>query len=227
MAHVSKRVKANREGVDSNASYSISEALEIAKKTANTKFVGSIEVHIKTGIDPKKTDQQIRGTVTLPNGTGKTKKIAAFVTEAKEAEAKAAGAQIVGGEELIKKIKETEKTDFEIAVAEPAMMPKLAGVAKILGTRGLMPNPKTGTVGENIVQIIKEITGGKVSFKNDDSGNLHQIIGKTDFDSAQLEQNFKAFIDAVNNSKPTTVKKVFVVSVYINATMGPGIQVKI
>ncbi len=226
MSHVSKRVKANAELVDSEKVYTPTEAIELAKKTGTTKFVGSIEVHIRTGIDAKKTEQAVRGTVTLPNGTGKTKKIAAFVTEGREAEAKTAGASLVGGEELIKQIKETEKTDFDVAVAEPAMMAKLAQIAKILGTRGLMPNPKTGTVSENIAQAIKEIAGGKVNFKNDDSGNIHQIIGKTSFETDQLLANLKALMESVHASKPTTLKKMFVQTLSLNASMGPGIKFK-
>jgi large subunit ribosomal protein L1 len=227
MAHVSKRAKANSELVDSDKVYTPEEAIALAVKTSTTKFKGSIEVHIRTNIEVKKTDQQIRGTVSLPNGTGKSKRIAAFVSEGKEKEAKEAGAEIVGGEELIAKIKETEQTNFDVAIAEPAMMPKLAQVAKILGTRGLMPNPKTGTVGENIAQMVKEISGGKVSFKNDDSGNIHQIIGKADFEEAKLIENLKAFMESVNASKPAAVKKQLVSGVSINSTMGPGIRVKI
>lgn len=227
MAKLAKRVKANNELVEAGKVYTAAEAIELAKKTANTKFVGSIEVHVRTAIDAKKTDQAIRGTVSLPHGTGKLKRVAAFVTEAKEKEAKDAGAVFAGGEELIKQIKETEKTDFDVAVAEPALMPKLAQIAKILGTRGLMPNPKTGTVSENIGQTIKEIAGGKVTFKNDDSGNIHQIIGKTDFEDAKLLENLKAFWQTVLQSKPMNVKGQYVVSVTLNSTMGPGIRVKI
>ena len=226
MTHLSKRAKASLESVDKNNVYTVAEAIELAKKTATTKFTGSIEVHVKTAIDAKKTDQAIRGSVTLPHGTGKTRKIAAFVTDANEAAAKAAGATVVGGEELIKQIKETEKTDFDIAVAEPAMMPKLAQIAKILGTRGMMPNPKTGTVSANIATAIAEITGGKVNFKNDNTGNVHQVIGKTDFDSTKLTENLKAFVDALHATKPTTLKKAFIVSMSLNSTMGPGIKFK-
>jgi len=226
MAKLAKRVKANSELVDKDKVYTSQEAIELAKKTANTKFVGSIEVHIRTNIDAKKTDQAVRGTVNLPYGTGKTKRVAAFVTEAKEKEALAAGAVIAGGEELIKKIKETEKTDFDVAVAEPAIMPKLAQIAKILGTRGLMPNPKTGTVGANIEQLIKEIAGGKVNFKNDDSANIHQIIGKSNFDSKALLDNLKALYEAVVSSRPSAFKGQFISSVSINSTMGPGIKIK-
>jgi large subunit ribosomal protein L1 len=226
MPKASKRRKANEQLVDKEKVYTPEEAIELAKKTATTKFTGSIEVHVRTNIEAKKTDQAVRGTVSLPHGTGKLKKIAAFVTEAKEKAARDAGATIVGGEELIKQIKETEKTDFDVAVAEPAMMSKLAQVAKILGTRGLMPNPKTGTVSENIVQVIKEIAGGKVNFKNDDSGNVHQIIGKTDFETAKLVENLKAFYDALSKSKPTSLKKPFIAGATLNATMGPGIRIK-
>jgi large subunit ribosomal protein L1 len=224
---ITKRQKVNNELVDKSKLYTIEEAAELAKKTANTKFNGSIEVHIRLGIDPKKTDQAVRGSITLPNGTGKTKKVAAFVSEGKEAEAKQAGAAIVGGEQLVKQIRETGVTDFEIAVAEPAMMKNLATIAKILGQRGLMPNPKTGTVTDNIAGIIKEISAGKVDYKNDNTSNIHQIVGKADFETSKLVENIKAFIEAVSASKPQTVKKQFIASISMNATMGPGIKVKL
>jgi large subunit ribosomal protein L1 len=176
---------------------------------------------------PKKTEQAIRGSVSLPHGTGKKKRIAAFVTDNKSKDAKEAGADLVGGEELIEQIKQSGKTDFDIAVAEPAMMPKLAQIAKILGTRGLMPNPKTGTVSENISAAIKEITGGKISFKNDDSGVVHSILGKTDFELAQLQENLQVLLKALKESKPVAVKNQLIHSVSINASMGPGIKVKV
>lgn len=223
---LAKRVKANNEQVDKTKTYTAEEAINLAKQTANTKFVGSIEIHVRTNIDSKKTEQQIRGSASLPNGTGKTKKIAAFVTEAKEKEAKEAGASIVGGEDLIKQIKETGKTDFDVAIAEPAMMPKLAQIAKILGTRGLMPNPKTGTVSDNIPATIKEIAGGRVNFKNDDSGIIHTTIGKTSFETDKLLENFKALYQAITASKPTALKGTFITSIYLNSTMGPGIKVQ-
>lgn len=226
MTKLSKRVKANAEQVEKDKVYTLEEAIDLAKKTATTKFTGAIEVHIRTSIDARKTDQAIRGSVTLPHGTGKTKKIAAFVSEGKEAEAKAAGAEIVGGEDLIKKIKETEKTDFDVAIAEPSMMPKLAVIAKILGTRGMMPNPKTGTISDNIAGAIKEIAGGKINFKNDNTGNVHQIIGKTNFESSQLVENLKKFLEALHASKPAAVKKQFVVNASLNSSMGPGIKFK-
>ncbi|MEZ4180679.1 MAG: 50S ribosomal protein L1 [Candidatus Doudnabacteria bacterium] len=224
---ISKRHQANKEQVDKDKVYSLAEAIELAKKTSTTKFPGSVELHIKTAIEVRKTDQAIRGSITLPHGTGKTKRIAAFVTEAKEAEAKTAGAEIIGGESLIEKIKTTEKTDFDVAVAEPAIMPKLAQIARLLGTRGMMPNPKTGTVTEDIAGAIKEIAAGKLNFKNDNSGNIHQIVGKVDFDSNKLEENIKTFIEALHAQKPAAVKRNFVQNMSLNSTMGPGIKFSI
>lgn len=212
--------------VDANKVYDVKEALALAKKTATTKFVGNIEVHVRLGIDPKQTAQTLRATVTLPHGTGKTKRIAAFVTPAKEKEAQDAGAVIVGGEELVKKIKETEKLDFDIAIAEPAMMAKMAAIAKIMGPKGLMPNPKTGTVTADIGKAVKEFAAGKLEFKNDDSGNVHMILGKSNFSDEQILANYESFMDALRSAKPAGLKKEYIQSVSLNATMGPGIKIK-
>ncbi len=222
-----KRFTAARKEIETNKVYSIEEAVALAKKTATTKFVGNIEVHVRTGIDPKKSDQIIRSTVTLPHGTGKTKRIAAFVTPGKEKEATDAGATVVGGEDLIKKIKETEQLNFDISIAEPSMMAKLASIAKILGPRGLMPNPKSGTVTADIGKAVKEFATGKAEFKNDDSGNIHMVLGKADFSDEQILANYKSFMDALNAGKPAGVKKEYIISVNLNATMGPGIKVKV
>ena len=222
-----KRFNAALKEVDVTKSYDIKDGLALAKKTATTKFVGNIEVHVRLGIDPKKTDQALRTTVTLPHGTGKTKRIAAFVTPGKEKEAQDAGAVLVGGEELIKKIKDTEKLDFDMAIAEPAMMAKLASIARILGPKGLMPNPKTGTVTADIAKAVKEFAGGKLEFKNDDSGNVHMILGKTNFPDEQILANFASFLDALRSAKPAGLKKEFIQSVSLNATMGPGIKLKV
>ncbi len=213
--------------VDASKQYTPSEAIALAKKTATTKFVGNIEVHVRLGIDAKKSDQIIRTTVTLPHGTGKTKRIAAFVSAGKEKEATEAGAVVVGGDELIKKIKETEQLNFDIAIAEPSMMPKLAQVAKILGPRGLMPNPKSGTVTADVGKAVKEFATGKAEFKNDESGNVHMILGKSNFADDQILANFKSFLEALNSAKPSGLKKEYIQSVSLNATMGPGIKVKI
>ncbi len=227
MSKNSKRVSANNKLVDATKTYDIDEALALVKQTANTKFVGSVEIHARTNIEAKKTEQAVRGSVSLPHGTGKKLTIVAFVTNAKSEEAKQAGAAMVGGEELIDQIKTSGKTDFDIAVAEPALMPKLAQIAKLLGTRGLMPNPKTGTVSENISAAIKDIAGGKISFKNDDSGVVHSIIGKTDFEVSHLKENLEVYLKALRDSKPQALKGQFIQSVYLNATMGPGIKIKI
>jgi large subunit ribosomal protein L1 len=222
-----KRLVNAQKDVDVSKAYPIAEAVALAKKTATTKFVGNVEVHVRLGIDAKKTDQSIRTTVTLPHGTGKTKRIAAFVSEGKVKEATEAGAVVVGGEDLIKKIKETEQLNFDIAIAEPSMMPKLAQIAKLLGPRGLMPNPKSGTVNADIGKTVKEFATGKTEFKNDESGNVHMILGKSNFPDEQIMANFKTFMDALSQSRPAGLKKEFVQAVTVHATMGPGIKVKI
>jgi large subunit ribosomal protein L1 len=222
-----KRLENAKKEIDATKKYPATEAVALAKKTATTKFVGNVEVHVRLGIDPKKTDQAVRGTLTLPHGTGKTKRIVAFVSEAKEKEATEAGAVLVGGEDLIKKIKETEQLNFDIAIAEPAMMAKLASIAKLLGPRGLMPNPKTGTVTPDIGKAVKEYATGKVEFKNDDSGNIHLLIGKSSFPDEQILANLTAFLEALRSSRPASVKNEFIVSASVNSTMGPGIKLKL
>lgn len=212
---------------DKSQAYAPKEAIELAKKFSKTKFDGSIEVHFRLGIDPKKGDQQIRSAVSLPHGTGKTIRVAAFVSPEKEKEAKAAGADLVGGEELIAEIKKTEKTDFEVAVAEPAMMKNLGQIAKILGTRGLMPSPKNETVTPNPAKAVSELKKGKVSFRNDDTGNVHIAFGKVSFDTDKLVENLTVLIESVRKAKPATSKGLYIKNASINATMGPGIKVSL
>ncbi|MEY4744285.1 MAG: ribosomal protein [Candidatus Parcubacteria bacterium] len=225
MAH-SKRYKELKALIDPKKAYSPEEAVELAKKTATTKFDSAIEVHVRLGIDSKKSDQMVRGTVSLPHGTGKTKKVAVFVGNAeKEKEAKEAGADIVGGEELINEIAKTGKYDFEVAVTSPDMMPKMAKVAKVLGPKGLMPSPKNETVTTNLTKTIGELRKGKVAFKADDTANLHQIIGKASFTKEQLADNLNALLEAVRKAKPPSSKGVYLVSVTLTSTMGPGIKV--
>lgn len=221
----SKRYQREKEKIDSKKVYSFDEALKLIKENSKLKFNAAIEVHFHLGIDPKKADQAIRGTAFLPHGTGKKKRIAAFVTPEKEKEAKEAGADIVGGEELIKKIKQTGKCDFQIAVAEPAMMKNLGQIAKILGQKGLMPNPKSETVSSDIKTTIEDLQKGKISFKSDEGGNLHQIIGKTSFEDSKLRENFQAFLEVVKKAKLAEAKGVFLKSVTICSSMGPGIRV--
>lgn len=205
--------------------YNIDEAVALVKAMSTEKFDASVEVHVKLGIDPRKGDQQVRTAVSLPHGTGKTIKIAAFVSPDKEEACKAAGADFVGGEDLIAEIKASEKTDFQVAVAEPVMMRHLAQIAKILGTRGLMPSPKNETVTPNPVKAIEELKKGKVSFKNDDTGNVHVNIGKVSFDNQKLKENFGAFIDMVKKVKPTSSKGIYIKHIAISSSMGKGIKV--
>jgi large subunit ribosomal protein L1 len=220
-----KRYKAAKQLVDDKKTYSPADAIELAQKTATTKFDSSVEVHVRLGIDPKKGEQQVRGTVSLPHGSGKTKKVAVFVAGAeKEKEAKEAGADMVGGEELIAQIASTGKTDFDIAIATPDMMPKMAKIAKVLGPKGLMPSPKNETVTTNIGKTVAELRGGKVAYKNDDTANIHQIIGKASFTKEKLLENFTAFMEAIRRAKPATSKGTYIQSVTVTTTMGPGIK---
>lgn len=222
-----KKVKVEAFVFDKSKTYSIAEAIELAQKSQHAKFDASLEVHFRLGIDPKKGDQQVRGAVSLPHGTGKSIKVAAFVSPAKEAEVKAAGADYVGGEELIAEIKKTEKTDFQVAVAEPEMMKSLALIAKILGTRGLMPSPKNDTVSTNPAKAVAELKKGKISFKNDDTGNIHAVIGKASFENSKLVENFNALWETIKKSKPSSSKGVFVKNVSISFSMGSGVKVSV
>ncbi len=212
---------------DKNKTYSITEAIALVKKTSKTKFDASVEVHFRLGIDPKKGEQQVRGAVSLPYGTGKTVKVAAFVSAANEKACKDAGADYVGGEELIAEIKKTEKTDFAVAVAEMDMMKNLAQIAKILGTRGLMPSPKNDTVTNDPAKAVSELKKGKVSFKNDDSGNIHSLIGKVSFEDEKLIENFKTMIDTIKKSKPSSSKGTYIKNISISSSMGAGIKVSL
>ena len=194
------------------------------KENKIAKFNESVEVHIKTNVDTKKGDQQIRGTVILPHGTGKSK-IVAVITSTSEKEAKEAGADIVGGEELIEKF--SKKINFDVLVATPEMMPKLAKVAKILGPKGLMPNPKTETVTTKIKETVEALKKGKAAFKNDDTSNIHQPVGKISFEDNKLVENIKAFIEAIEKSKPATFKGKLIANITVCSTMGRGIRIKV
>ena len=221
----SKRYKNLQTKIDKSKSYEIGNAFELLKKNSSAKFDEAVEVHIRLGIDPKKSDQQVRSFVVLPHGTGKERKVIAFVSAEKVKEAEAAGADVVGTEEVINKIKEKGQCDFDMAVAMPEMMRKLVPIAKILGPKGLMPSPKAGTVSEDIPKAIKEIKAGKTEFRSDESGNIHLSIGKVSFGMEELKENFKIFMNALKEAKPETIKGDFIKSVTVSSTMGIGVRV--
>lgn len=221
----SKRFTEVQTKVDKDNVYSTEEALKLVKETATAKYDEAIELHIRLGIDASKSDQQVRGTVSLPHGTGKTKRVAAFVEAEKEAEAKEAGADIVGSEELIEKIAQKGQIDFDVAVATPTMMPKIAKLARLLGPRGLMPNPKTDTVGPNVKKMVEEQKAGKQSFKNDSTGNIHQVFGRASFEPKQLEENLNALVETIKRLKPAGTKGIYLKGATIASTLGPGIKI--
>ncbi len=200
----------------------LNEAAALLKKTAMTKFDSSCEIHIKLGVDPTHADQLVRSTIVLPHGTGKKVRVAAFVPEDKVKEAKDAGAVIAGLEELIEKIQKGF-LDFDVTVATPDVMKNLAPIAKILGTKGMMPNPKAGTVTPDIGKAIHDIAGGRVEYRTDKLGQIHQVFGKASFTEEQLAENLKTFLKAVNDAKPSSVKGTFIKNVSVATTMGPGI----
>jgi large subunit ribosomal protein L1 len=221
----SKRFAALAKMVEPAKVYSVEEAVALIKQTATTKFDSSVEVHIRLGIDPKKGEQQIRGTIVLPFGIGKSKRVAVFTTDDKIADAKAAGADVVGGLDLIDEIKKSGKVDFDIAVATPDIMKDMAAVARILGPKGMMPSPKNETITTNVKKTVEELKKGKIAFKNDDTANIHQLIGKASFAPDQLAANYRTFIDAVAKVKPESMKGVYIKKVVMCSAMGPGLQV--
>lgn len=219
-----KKYRAVAEKLDKNKIYSLEEAIKFIRENKTAKFDESVEVHVKTNIDPKKGDQQVRGTVILPHGTGKSKRVA-VITSTSEAEAKEAGADIVGGEELIEKF--AKKIDFDVLVATPEMMPKLAKVAKVLGPKGLMPNPKTETVTTKIKETVEALKKGKAAYKNDDTANVHQVVGKVSFDEAKLAENIQAFLESLSKAKPAAFKGRFIAGITICSTMGKGMKISV
>ena len=202
----SKRYVANLEKLDKNKAYSVEEAVKLVKKTSNSKFDGTVEVAMNLNLDTKKNDQQLRGAVVLPNGTGKSKKILVLAKGDQAKAAKEAGADFVGDVDMIQKIEKESWFDYDVIIATPEMMPLLGKIGKLLGPKGLMPNPKTGTVTTDTAKAIEETKKGKVNYRTDSFGNVHGIIGKASFDDAKLAENLKAFVEAIMKVKPSTVK---------------------
>src|SRR5690242_11819456 len=212
------------ESIDRSALYSPMDAIRLAKQTSTVKFDPTVEVAMRLGVDPRKADQMVRGTVNLPHGTGKTARVIVFAAGAKADEAVNAGADEVGSDELVARIQEGW-LDFDAAVATPDQMAKIGRIARILGPRGLMPNPKTGTVTMDVAKAVTDIKGGKITFRVDKHANLHLIIGKASFDETKLIENYAAVLDEVLRSKPSAAKGKYLRKVFLTTTMGPGIPV--
>ena len=219
---ITKKRKAASSKVDKNKFYTLKEASSLVKEVNTTKFDASVDLHVRLGVDPKKADQSIRGTVSLPHGTGQTKRVLVLCTPDKEADAKAAGADYVGLDEYITKI-EGGWVDVDVIVATPSVMPKIGRLGKVLGPRNLMPNPKTGTVTNDVAAAVKEVKGGKIAFKVDKAGIIHASIGRVSFTPEKLADNSLELISAIIRAKPATAKGTYVKSVFMASSMSPGI----
>jgi len=224
MARVPKKRKAVDAKVDKNKVYSLKEASSIVKTVNTTKFDASVDLHIRLGVDPKKADQAIRGTVILPHGTGKTKRVLVLCTPDKEADAKSAGADFVGLDEFVQKI-EGGWTDVDVIIATPSVMPKIGKLGKILGPRNLMPNPKTGTVTNDVAAAVNDMKGGKIAFKVDKAGIIHASIGRVSFSPEKIAENSHQLIDAIVKAKPSSAKGTYLKSVFMASSMSPAIAV--
>jgi len=219
---ITKKRKAAAAKVDKNKYYTLKEASSLVKEVNVTKFDASVDLHVRLGVDPKKADQSIRGTVNLPHGTGKTKRVLVLCTPDKEADARAAGADYVGLDEYIQKI-EGGWVDVDVIVATPSVMPKIGKLGKVLGPRNLMPNPKTGTVTNDVAAAVNEVKGGKIAFKVDKAGIIHASIGRVSFAPEKLVENSTELINAIIRAKPATAKGTYVKSVFMASSMSPGI----
>src|SRR3982750_2248261 len=224
MAFVSKKRKAANGRIDANKSYSLKDASALVKEINTTKFDASVDLHIRLGVDPKKADQAIRGTVTLPHGTGKTKRVLVLCGPEQEAAAKGAGADYVGLDEFVQKI-EGGWTDVDVIIATPAVMPKIGRLGKILGPRNLMPNPKTGTVTNNVAEAVNEVKGGKIAFKVDKAGIVHASIGRVSFTPEKIAANGQELINTIIKLKPSTAKGIYLKGVSMASSMSPGITI--
>jgi len=226
MAKVAKRVAKSREGIDRDAFYSLADAVKMLKERATAKFDETIEVAMNLGVDPRHADQMVRGVVNLPNGTGRTVRVGVFARGAKADEAKAAGADVVGAEDLVETVLKGE-IDFDRCIATPDMMPLVGRLGKVLGPRGMMPNPKVGTVTMDVAAAVKASKGGAVEFRVEKAGIVHGGVGKASFDAKAIEENIRAFADAVIKAKPTGAKGNYVKKVSVTSTMGPGLKIDV
>ena len=226
MAKLPKRVAASREGIDRKKVYPLTEALGLIKERATAKFDETVEVAINLGVDPRHADQMVRGVVQLPHGTGKTVRVAVFARGLKADEATAAGADIVGAEELVETIQKGE-INFDRCIATPDMMPLVGRLGKVLGPRGLMPNPKVGTVTMDVTGAVKGAKGGSVEFRVEKAGIIHAGIGKASFDTEKLLDNVRALVDAVQKARPTGAKGTYLQRLSVSSTMGPGVKVEV
>lgn len=222
----SKKYRNAAKDLDNSKAYELIEALKIAEKTATTKFDSSVELHVRLGVDPRQADQNIRGTVSLPNGTGKTVRVAVFAPESESEAAKKAGADIVG-EDAVTKLLKKEQLNFDILIATPQLMAKLSKFARSLGPRGLMPNPKSGTVATNVAKAVKEAKAGRVEYRVDKQGIVHLSFGKVSFGAAKLGENAKVVLDNLQAAKPSSLKGTYIKAIHITTTMGPSIRVEV
>lgn len=225
MGRITKNMKLAQEKLETGKLYSIEEAAQLVKDITFTKFDASVDIDVRLGVDPRKANQMVRGVVSLPHGTGKEVRVLALVTPDKEAEAKEAGADYVGLDDMIDKIK-GGWTDFDVVITQPPVMGKIGPLGRVLGPRGLMPNPKSGTVTMEVGKAIKEVKQGKIDFKVDKFGIVHTSIGKVSFDPKKIEENAREFMNTIIKLKPTAAKGTYVKSIYISSTMSPGIQVE-
>lgn len=225
MAQHGKRVRDAREGIDRTKLYRLSEAVQLVKERAKAKFDETIEIAMNLGVDPRHADQMVRGVVALPNGTGRSVRVAVFARGAKADEAKAAGADVVGAEDLVEKV-QGGNIDFDRCIATPDLMPLVGRLGKVLGPRGMMPNPKVGTVTMDVTAAVKASKGGSVEFRVEKAGIIHAGVGKASFDADKLVENIKAFADAVNKAKPAGAKGQYINRVAVSSTMGPGVKVE-
>jgi large subunit ribosomal protein L1 len=226
MARQSKALRAAYEKIDANKIYPLKEAVKMMVSAKTVKFDATAELHMNLGIDPKHADQQVRTTIALPHGTGKVVRIAVFCEDDQIKAAKAAGAVEAGDENLIEKVAKGW-TDFDVAVATPGMMKSMAKIARVLGPKGLMPNPKAGTVSTDVARTVKELVGGRIEFRNDKTGIIHTVFGKVSFGEAKLTENLETLLTAIRNAKPSGAKANYMKTASINCTMGPGISIEI